>query len=226
MKRVVTPEILDTDAASPAEVQQGLSDLRRVNRWFGGIRTTRRMLEKVIAGYGSSPGKAAFTLLDVGAGSGDVSLAAARQLNSRAAVRVTLLDRMPSHLPRNGVGKLAADALSLPFLDASFDLVTCSLLVHHLEGADIVRFVNEALRVARVAVLLNDLRRAPLHLALVCAAFPLFNRVSHHDGIASVRRAYTPDEITNILRSSHAASVDIENTYLFRFGAIAWKQAS
>lgn len=246
MKRVVTPELLDSDAATPAEVQQTLADLRRINRWFGGISTTRRMLEKVIArgcptlvgpggacpergrrgptGWGfSQDHHTEITLLDVGAGSGDVSLTAARQIRPPAQIRVTLMDRMPAHLPRNGTGTVAGDALALPFLDSSFDLVTCSLLIHHLEREQIVHFVNQALRVARVAVLLNDLRREPLHLALMYAGYPLFARLTLHDGIASVRRAYTPQELNSILGNTDAAAVEMENRYLYRMGIIVWK---
>lgn len=244
MKRVVTPELLDSDAATPAEVQQTLADLRRINRWFGGISTTRRMLEKVLAGCptlvgpgGASPGGSRrgptgwrfsrghteLTLLDVGAGSGDVSLTAARQIRPPAQIRVTLMDRMPAHLPRNGTGTVAGDALALPFLDSSFDLVTCSLLIHHLEREQIVHFVNQALRVARVAVLLNDLRREPLHLALMYAGYPIFSRLTLHDGIASVRRAYTPQELKSILGNTSAAAVEMENRYLYRMGIIVWK---
>ena len=219
MQRKVTPELLDTDAATPADVQQSLQDLRRINRWFGGIRTTQRMLEKVIARLPRPD----WTLLDVGAGSGDVSRVAAGQLRYQADIRVTLLDRMPAHLPRDGAQRVAGEALALPFRDGSFDLVACSLLVHHLERDEIIRFVNEALRVARVAVLLNDLRRDPVHLLLVYAGFPLMNRVSRHDGVASVRRAYTAGEMKAIARDTAAASVDIENHYLYRMGVIAWK---
>lgn len=222
MKRVVTPELLDSDAATPAEVQQTLADLRRINRWFGGISTTRRMLEKVVA-RGIFQGHSELTLLDVGAGSGDVSLTAARQIRPPAQIRVTLMDRMQAHLPRNGTGTVAGDALALPFLDNSFDLVTCSLLIHHLEREQIVQFVNQALRVTRVAVLLNDLRRESLHLALMYAGYPIFSRLTLHDGIASVRRAYTPQELKSILRNTDAAGVDMENSYLYRMGIIVWK---
>ena len=224
MKRVVTPELLDSDAATPAEVQETLSDLRRINRWFGGISTTRRMLEQVVARIRKrSSERGEITLLDVGAGSGDVSLTASRQIRPPAQIRVTLMDRMPVHLPRNGTGTVAGDALALPFLDNSFDLVTCSLLIHHLEHEQIVQFVNQALRVARVAVLLNDLRREPLHLALMYAGYPLFARMTMHDGIASVRRAYTPQELKSILGNSDAAGIEMENRYLYRMGIIVWK---
>jgi len=227
MKRVVTPELLDSDAATPAEVQQTLADLRRINRWFGGISTTRRMLEQVVTRIRKpSSDRGELTLLDVGAGSGDVSLTAARQIRPPAQIRVTLMDRMPAHLPRNGTGTVAGDALALPFLDSSFDLVTCSLLVHHLEREQIVKFVNQALRVARVAVLLNDLRREPLHLALMYAGYPIFSRLTLHDGIASVRRAYTPHELKSILGNTDAAGVEMENRYLYRMGIIVWKSTA
>lgn len=226
MKRVVTPELLDSDEATPAEVQQTLADLRRINRWFGGISTTQRMLEQAVTRIRKrSSDRAEITLLDVGAGSGDVSLTAARQVGPPGQIRVTLMDRMPAHLPRNGTGTVAGDALALPFLDSSFDLVTCSLLIHHLEREQIVHFVNHALRVARVAVLLNDLRRELLHLALMYAGYPIFSRLTLHDGIASVRRAYTPRELKSILENTDAAGVELENSYLYRMGIIVWKDA-
>ncbi len=222
MKRIVTPEILDSDSASSPEVQRTLADLRLINRWFGGISTTRRLLSRVI----ERTRQPSFTLLDVGAGSGDVSTKAAHQLQPRVQVQVTLLDRMTAHLPPNGARKVTGDALALPFRDCSFDLVTCSLFIHHLEAAEIVRFVNEALRVARIAVLLNDLRREPMHLALMYAGYPIFGRVTMHDGIASVRRSYTPPELHAILRRTKAARIDMENRFLYRMGVVVWRTSA
>jgi hypothetical protein len=80
------------------------------------------------------------------------------------------------------------------------------------------------LRVCRVALLINDLVRHPLHLVLVCAATPLWrSRITRHDGPASVRRAYTPDELQALLAPSGAARVEISRHYLFRMGLIVWK---
>lgn len=221
MRRAVTPELLDSDSGTPAEVRASLADLRRINRWFGGTNTTRRMLEKLIRRTGLHE----VSLLDVGAGPGESALGAARQLAAHGMrVRVTLLDRVPAHLPRNGNATVVADALALPFAADSFDAVSCSLLAHHLEPEQIVAFVNEALRVSRHAVLLNDLHRSAPHLALVIAGLPLFrSRLTRHDALASVRRAYTPSELRDILRRTSAGHVDISRHYLYRVGVIAWK---
>ncbi len=48
MHRTVAAELLDSDLGTAEEVAASLADLRVVNRWFGGIATTRSMLERVI----------------------------------------------------------------------------------------------------------------------------------------------------------------------------------
>jgi hypothetical protein len=87
-----------------------------------------------------------------------------------------------------------------------------------------VRFVDEALRVCRTAVLINDLRRTALHLAAVYAGLPLYrSRLTRHDAPASVRQAYTVCELRQLL--DRGAHLEMENSYFFRVGAILWKQA-
>ena len=222
MQRVSTQEILDSDACPPVEVETSLRDLCRINRWFGGIATTRRLIERVA----STTGRKHFSVLEVAAGFGEVSKIAGRQLAHKGiTLDVTDLDRVRTHLLR-GNRAVVADALALPFQDGSFDLVSCSLFAHHLEPAELARFTNEALRVSRCAVLINDLVRHPLHVALVYAGFPLMRSyVSRVDGLASVRRAYVPDEMRQILSSGTetAARVEISRHFLFRMGVIAWK---
>jgi len=119
------------------------------------------------------------------------------------------------------------DAAGLPFRDGAFDLVSCNLFAHHLDTERLVRFVREALRVCRRAVLINDLVRHPLHLALAFAGFPLMrSRIAWLDGLTSVRRAYVPDEMRRMIAATLPQSsghVEIARNYLFRMGVIVWK---
>ncbi|HEY7617946.1 MAG TPA: methyltransferase domain-containing protein [Terriglobales bacterium] len=222
MNRLPTAELLDSDAGSPAEVSTALADLRRINRWFGGVATTRTMLERVIEQLDAP----SLSLLEVAAGSGDVPLQVRESLKQRGVrLDVTLLDRTASHL-RNGnaTRAMVADALNLPIGGSSFDLVSSALFVHHLPPDQMVQFVNEALRVCRIAVLINDLIRHPLHLALVYAGMPLYRgRLTRHDAPASVRQAYTPAEMRTVLKQTSASRIEIHRHYLFRMGVIAWK---
>jgi ubiquinone/menaquinone biosynthesis C-methylase UbiE len=226
MKRVAIAELLDSDSGTAAEINRALSDLHRLNRWFGGIATTYSLVGQVARKTQAR----SLSLLDVAAGAGDVPRSVAERLRrSGIQLEVTLLDRASSHLKigKNGTRAVAGNALSLPFADASFDLVSCCLFAHHLEPHELLRFVDEGLRVCRVAVLINDLIRHPLHLALVHAGRPLYrSRLTRHDAPASVRAAYTQSEMAEILQQSRAGAAVIGTHYLFRMGVVAWKARS
>jgi SAM-dependent methyltransferase len=253
MKRTPTLELLDTDAGTPAEIAGSLADLRMINRWFGGVATmvelTRRVAQTCAALQNNgAPGVAtqqkrdkhvlprSLSLLDVASGSGYVPYSTREQLlREGLQLEVTLLDRAASHfdgaakLPfqqnSNHARSVVGSALSLPFRDCSFDLVGSVLFAHHLGPDDLVRFVNESLRVCRQAILINDLIRDPIHLALVYSGFLLYrSRLTRNDAPASVRQAYTQNEMREILSRTNAARVEIDSHYLYRMGAIAWKQ--
>jgi ubiquinone/menaquinone biosynthesis C-methylase UbiE len=183
------------------------------------------MVEWVVAATGAKH----LSLLEVAAGFGEGPKITAKRLARRGVILdFTLLDRAPSHLP-SGSRAVVADALALPFVDAAFDLVSCNLFAHHLDPPQLVDFVRDALRVSRCAVLINDLVRHPLHLALVYAGFPLMRTyISRVDGLASVRRAYVPDEIRRILSSAFCSEktprLEISRHYLFRMAVILWKE--
>ena len=221
MQRVNIPELLDSDDCPPKEVEASLRDLSRINRWFGGVATTRALIERVAA----ATGQRHLSMLEVAAGFGEVSKRAAEQLARKGiGVDVTLLDLKRSHL-LPGSKSVVANALALPFPDNAFDLVSCNLFAHHLQPDELARFAAEALRVSRRALLINDLVRHPLHLALVYAGWPLMrSHVSRVDGVASVRRAYVPEEMREILPSDGLSPrIEISRHYLFRMGVIVWK---
>ena len=225
MRRTVTPELLDSDSGTSAEIAASLDDLNLINRWFGGITTLCALVERVA----DKTGQKSFTLLDVGAGTGAVTAETALRLGKKnIALRPLILDRAIMHLASNSADHLpafVADALHLPFTAGSFDLVACSTFAHHLEPDQLVQFVDRALEVARIAVLINDLHRSALHLALVYLGFPLFrSRLTRHDGPVSIRRSYTREEMLQMLRRSRATQVETENYYLYRMGLIAWKR--
>ena len=214
MRRELVAELLDSDAGSPEEVRASLRDLDRINRWFGGVHTTAGMLRR------AAPAPGLLSVLDVAAACSAVVALAAKQAGLR--VIVTRLDRAPSHF--QGQAGVVGDALRLPFQDGAFDFVHSCLFLHHLCAPEAALFLQDALRVARTAVLVNDLRRDPLHWLSVKVASPiLFSRITQHDGPASVRQAYTRDELTAIAQIT-GARWEIKNSFFFRFAMILWKR--
>ena len=219
MKRRSTIELLDSDAGTPAEIAGTLRDLQMFNDWFGGVRTNEALVRRALAGSGTRD----CSLLEVAGGNGYVPEKVRRRVAPDLDLRITVLDRSRNHLNGNSCS-VVADALKLPFSDNSFDLVSCNLFVHHLVPDEIRRFACEGLRVSRVAFLINDLVRTPMHLALAYAGFPLYrSRITRNDAPASVRQAYTPGELRELLNPM-ARQIDVSRHYLYRMGIIAWKR--
>jgi ubiquinone/menaquinone biosynthesis C-methylase UbiE len=169
-------------------------------------------------------GRTCFSVLEVGSGDGFLARTVANEVGrSGLQLDVTLLDRVASHLPANGsLRKVAGDALRLPFQDLSFDLVSCSLFLHHLSPQQAVAFAREALRVSRVGVAVHDLVRHPVHLAFAFAGIPLYHsRITRHDAPASVWQAYTADEVVGYFREAGAVDVRVSRQYFYRMGVFA-----
>lgn len=189
-------EHLDRPVAA-ADRDASLRDIDRLNTWFGGYRLTLRALDRVAA----SPRT---VVVDVGGGRGDFARRLIRHTRRRGrAVHVIVVDRDPDLLAiarrgaPSGLSLVRADATALPFREASADAVTMSLTLHHLEPDAAATSLREMGTVARRAVIVNDLLRTRLSLAIVWLATRLLacHPISRHDGPLSVRRSYSPEEI-------------------------------
>jgi len=198
-------EILDSRDVDPTIVKRSLADVARANVLFGGISSALGELK----GWLKDVPRDA-TLLDVGTGLGDIPCRA-RELARRNGVELTTigLDSAPAlaAASRSSVEfSLCANALQLPFVDNSIDIVMCSQLLHHFTGSDAVELLREMNRVARVRVIVSDLRRSLIAAAgLWLASFPLrFHAVSRHDGVVSVMRGFTPEELVDIVHEAIA----------------------
>jgi len=225
MERVVESEWLDSDLGTPEEIDSALRSVTLANRRFGGVRLHARLLQRALARVS---GQTRPHILEVASGHADVLQAALLRLGG--TVDVTLLDRSAVHLPDPRAWPVAlpaphvltGDALDLPFPDSSVDIVSCCLFLHHLEPPQIVRYLAEAQRVARVAVVINDLERTAIHYRLAQLNRILDrSRISRHDGPVSVRRAYTRGELALMLTNT-GRSFHLERAWLYRLGAVLW----
>ena len=198
--RLIEPEYLDD--APEEEARQSLHDLVRINRWSGGHRLARRLV-----GQFATPADA-FTLLDVGSGSGDMGQAI-RQGFPHAVI--TSLDRDPLHVGLAPPPGVRADAFSLPFLARSYDFVFCSLFLHHFDDRQIVALLRSFGEIARRAVLAIDLERGPLAWHALSATRRLFHwhPITLHDGPISVQAGFKVDELLRLARDAGLASATV-----------------
>jgi ubiquinone/menaquinone biosynthesis C-methylase UbiE len=182
-----------------------LRDLARINRVLGGAELSWRALR---AAAERSPGNA-LTLLDVGTGSADIP----RHLLRRAGrgeltLAVTATEVRPEILAvaradSSGVPRLLIEdgrTDKLEYGTDSFDIVHASLVLHHLEPDAATSMLAEMRRVARRAVIVNDLDRARRWWlgAWLMTRLTTRNRYTRHDAPLSVRRSYRPNELASL----------------------------
>jgi SAM-dependent methyltransferase len=199
-RRRPEPELLDDDDVPAGEAEASLADIEWVHHRLGGRALVRRRVRPFFVSR--SGREDVLEVLDLGCGSGHVGRdLAAAAADADARVRVFGVDRKMSHARLAARGStLAADAFRLPFADRSVDLVLSTLFLHHFSPPEIAALLAEARRVAASAVLVLDLTRHRLALAVISMVGPVAfrSRLSVADGRTSVKQAYTPEEIAAI----------------------------
>lgn len=196
-------EMLD-GPMTPADRAAELADIDRFNSWFGGYAITLRELRHLIRRI---PRNRLLIVVDVGGGTAMLACRLVQAMTREGRqVRVIVVDRDPDVLKvglraARGSGAdvrfVLAEATALPFRPRSADVLTASLLLHHLNPGAIVAVFLEMRAAARVGVVVNDLLRTRSSLVLVWLATRVFARtkMARHDGPLSVRRAYSAVEL-------------------------------
>ena len=211
------PEILEHPSVDDDTIHQSISDVARSNTWFQGARAVVATLTPYFATLGPTA-----TLLDVGTGVGDIPRKAARAAETNGVSLHTIgLDGelVLARAARSQVSHaICGNALELPFADRSVDIVTCSQLLHHFRDAEATALIREMNRVARVAVIVSDIRRSWLAAAgFWAASFPLrFHPVTRHDGVVSVMRGFIPAELSDTIRQAIGITPPVRRRLGFR----------
>jgi hypothetical protein len=89
-------------------------------------------------------------------------------------------------------------------LPPGFDVIFCSLFLHHLSEAEVREFLRAARDAARRMVVVSDLVRSRLGFAMAWCGTRILSRSSvvHFDGPASVESAFTRPEILALAREA------------------------
>lgn len=208
---------MDDPALDPQRHHAALDGLARLNRishsadlvWRAihdlAPRVDRRDNDDDRAGNSDASPAAPLRVLDVATGGGDVPIAlhrlARRDGRAVSLAACDISDVALEHARRAAdadgapIDLFAHDAVRDPLPDG-YDVVTCSLFLHHLEHDDAITLLGRMRDAARRRVVVNDLQRSRLNLTLVWLGSRLVSRcdVVHVDGPRSVRAALTIDE--------------------------------
>lgn len=222
-KRSLKLERIDTGDYTPEEYDCFLREIGFINRVLGDNRALKKTLLREI----ERENLLAFSVLDVGAGSGELLRAIAGfarkqqrkarlcglELNARSAEAMA---EESKKFPEIKV--IRADAFRLPFADNTFDYAICSLFTHHFTDANVAAILREMNRVSRRKIFVIDLHRhraAYFSYKIFCRAFGI-SRLVREDGSLSVLRSFTPSELKTIGDNVGLDEVSIKRIAPFR----------
>ena len=233
MNRRLTSELMDDPDLSPRMHRRALGGLRRINRLSGVTASLWRPLSELARTAGGR-----LSLLDVAAGAADVPLALAERARREGwTLDVTACDRSP--VAREVALEAATRrGLELTYLIreieedvlrdlGTFDVVLCTLFLHHLEADRAVGVLRGMKQIAGNLLLVNDLRRTRRHLALAHVIPRMATRspIVHVDAVKSVRAAYSVEEFSKLATIATLHHAEIRTIFPERM-ILTWRPVS
>ncbi len=201
-----TPELMDLAQPVSAELEKDLANLESLNRHFGSHRVVCRFLEMWFRPGGN------YRVLDLATGAGDIPRLIVQWARARGVtVQVEAVDANPATLEI--ARKASADFPEITWTRGNilecaagggFDLVNCSLALHHFSEQDAVRLLRNARRAANRWVLVSDLERHWMTTVGVWLLTALIYRdpMTRYDGRLSARRAFSYTEMRGLAEAA------------------------
>lgn len=214
-------ELLDLGPAyyTKKEYEDCLFQLDRIGRFLGGNKATLKTFHKI-----STPQ----SILDVGCGGGHFTIQLAKEFPQSKVTGIDIssqaiefAQKRLSETQLKNIEFKVSPALELKAASNSFDVVTTTLVCHHMNDTQLIDFLKKAYQVAKKYIIINDLHRHPLaSLAFGMVARPFFNnRLILHDGLLSIKRAFKKSDWIDYLAQ---AEIPLEQCSITWHWAFRW----
>ena len=196
-------EIMDDFELEGELLKDALDKIAGINRLLGGNKVTLDGVEMLIKGKNIH---SEIRILDVGCGNGDM-LRALSDYAREKGLKFKLLGMDANQYTINHAEHLSQDYPNVSFQcadifneikqDRHFDVILCTLTLHHFKDDEIIKLINGLRKQAKIGIVINDLHRSKLAYYLfimVCGIFRL-NKMSKDDGLVSILRGFKMNDI-------------------------------
>jgi 2-polyprenyl-3-methyl-5-hydroxy-6-metoxy-1,4-benzoquinol methylase len=226
------PELMDQPGLDEGLHAWALRSLSRIN-WFS--RTGDIIWEPIRGLAREAKPSRPIRILDVACGGGDVARRLSRLAEREGlSVHVDGCDINPvavKHAREQStrrqvlnVGFFVHDALHSP-LPAGYDVITCSLFLHHLDEPDAEKMLRAMATAADRLVVASDLRRSRSGYAMAWVVCRVLTRspIVRVDGPLSVAAAFTMAEARELAARAGLASATVSSRWPQRY-LLVWNK--
>lgn len=227
--RVLQPEVMDQPGLDRRQHERALAALGRINVVSRTVPSVWRVIRDLAA---TTPGRP-LRILDIACGGGQVTVALGQRMAREGmAGEVLGCDLSPVAVEYATAAAARAGVKHVHFapLDVlndtwphGFDVVHCSLFLHHLADTDVVAVLRKMAQAAARLVVVSDLRRTDLGFVFAWVGCHVLTRSSvvHVDGMRSVAAAFTSDEALALAHAAGLRTATIRHTWPQRF-VLTW----
>jgi len=232
--RSTSIEIMDNLDCQGEVVDQTLRELDFINQWLGGNIVTLNALQSL---WKNLDKEKTISVADLGCGSGEMlRLITKLAAKENRKVSLTGIDanpnitryaevNTPSPLDK-GVGVEVkfetADIFSDNFKQEKFDIILCTLFLHHFSEEELEAVFRSLNNQAQVGIIVNDIHRHPLAFYSIKWLTQLFSKSAmvKFDAPLSVLRAFTKKELQRILAKAGIENYQLKWKWAFRWQLI------
>jgi 2-polyprenyl-3-methyl-5-hydroxy-6-metoxy-1,4-benzoquinol methylase len=218
-------EIMDDFLLEGAELKDALDKIAKINQLLGGNSLTLLGVKELIV---NNPKTTEITIVDVGCGNGDMLRTLADygvqhnlkfNLIGVDANQFTINHAITLSKKYPNIAYRCEDIFDKPFKELKYDIVLCTLTLHHFKEEEIIEMMTTFYEKSRLGVVINDLHRNVVAYRLfqsLCFVFQL-NAMSRQDGLVSILRGFKKDELLRFSEKLNFKKYTIQWKWAFRY---------
>jgi len=223
--RVDEEEIMDDFEMEGEILKVTLDEIAQINRLLGGNSLTLKGVSHLVDKQATDN---AITILDIGCGNGDM-LRTLANYASKKGWNVKLLGVDANLYTIDYAKKLSEsydnidyyhmDIFSGDFSDLKYDIVTCTLTLHHFNNTDLLNLMSLLIKKATIGIVINDLHRSAIAyrlFQLISFVFKLSDMPSK-DGLTSILRGFKKIELEEFSKKLTIKNYTIRWKWAFRY---------
>lgn len=220
------PEIMDNFSMEGEILKDALDKIAGINQLLGGNKVTLAGVKELL--NDTTKEKPLISILDVGCGNGDMLRFLADYADSHhLKFKLTGIDANAFTIQhaRNlssdyeNINYECVDIFKKSALPAPYDIILCTLTLHHFKDAEIIHLLTIFREKAKLGIVINDLQRSaiPYYLFIaLCFVFRL-NKMSKEDGLVSILRGFKRKDLEQYSSQLKLINTSIRWKWAFRY---------